>query len=93
MTNKFKVGDEFVGFKFIDTYSIMYDTDMDNYVGKKGKIVKFDIDRNIQVQFDDGENWMYPYPGQAIKDVHKDIQSLKDKYPQYRFTITVEDNL
>lgn len=98
MENKFKVGDRVVVRKFKDTPHVAYEsTLMDIYNGKSGTIKSIDYsDHSVLVDLKSDRFW---YPIDSLElintplapDIHTDIQSLKDKYPQFNITVSVEE--
>lgn len=56
------IGSKIEGFRFSDrVVSFHYPRVMDDYVGKTGEIVNyFDVAGAYVIEFEDGEEWMYP---------------------------------
>ena len=54
------IGREVVGISEFNDPNVLWDVDMEKYVGKKGTIISFDDSEGIIVEFPDGEYWYYP---------------------------------
>lgn len=98
MENKFKTGDLVIAYYFENNPHLRLLNSARKYISKAAKVMQIDLeDESAELEFMDGESYWWPLNALAFQDGRKtldqDIQSLKDKYPQYRFTITVEDNL
>lgn len=69
---------------------IYFDTVKIGWKGFKDR-VDYEVSK-VKECFNDG-TWKVYEPKQQQSSLEQDIQQLKDKYKQYKFTITIEDNI
>jgi hypothetical protein len=73
-----EVGDKAVGFKFKGGGCLIWNPDMERYIGEEGIITEID-DRDFRIQFH-GKGWWYPLP--STPEVDSDIEN-NTNYPIY----------
>lgn len=72
MEYKDYIGFKVIGFIFEDTNEIAYVYQMDDYLGKIGRIIKYNpIKKYYTVNFEDNNSWSYPIE-ETIKNIIND---------------------
>lgn len=84
---KFKTPKDDIIYEITDIY---FDTVKIGWKGFKDR-VDYEVSK-VKEYFNDG-TWKVYEPKQQQSSLEQDIQQLKDKYKQYKFTITIEDNI
>jgi predicted aconitase with swiveling domain len=74
------VGKHILGFNYIDLKHLSYLRVMDEFVGKKGKIIKVDFSRRIvEIKFDSYASFWYPVDHPDFKIVDEDTPVQGEK--------------